>query len=583
MAGARQHLVVLVTALIDDFAWHQPNSLNLIQFLPLMTLSDPKKSPYSTRVIIAGFSVVVMLMIIMATVTMLRIDRIQSLVAEITHHYAKHVQLAHRMYHAARERSYVLVKLVHAEDLFERDAYALRFWALGHEVAQARQDLMQRDLDAEGRAMLEQQARATGKTVPIQEQVIDLAMANQGYAAMKLLTDYALPEQEQVLSALTAFIELENRKIELASRQAGDQVLNSKRLLMVTTLLIVLATLLIGYFVYSNMSGLMRGLANKTEQLRASVRELNFQKQALDEHAIVSIADPQGRITYVNDLFCAVSQYDRAELLGQDHRIVNSQRHPKGFFNDLWRTIASGRVWQGEVCNRRKDGSYYWVNTTILPIMDEAGQLERYVSVRTDISAIKQAEALLESNQERLEKLVEQRTAALAEREASFQRLSETDMLTGVANRRKFDEILQIEASRAQRHGLPLSLVMIDIDHFKSLNDSYGHQTGDAVLVEFARLISGSIRAHDLFARWGGEEFTLLAPLCDNDNTCQLANKLRQLVADHVFTDVGQVTASFGVATYQPDEAVDDLLSRADQALYAAKSGGRNRVEVRLG
>jgi len=541
---------------------------------------DHSKSPYSTRIIIAGFSVVVILMIIMAAAAMVRFERIDVLLTEITAHHARHVQLAHRMYHAARERSYVLVKLVHEDDALVRDEYAMRFWALAHEVAQARRDLVKGQLDAEELAMLEKQAHATDKTVPIQEKVIELATANRRHVAMVLLTDQALPAQEEVLSSLTAFIEMENRQIELASQQAGEQVLSAQRLLMVTALMAVLATFAIGYCVHCNMSGLMRGLSDKTEQLRASVRDLDFQKQALDEHAIVSIADPQGRITYVNDLFCAVSQYARDELLGKDHRIINSQWHPKAYFSAMWRTISTGRVWQGDVRNRRKDGSFYWVSTTILPIMDEAGQPERYVSVRTDITAIKEAEALLESNQERLEKLVEQRTAALAEREASFQRLSETDMLTGVANRRKFDETLLIEASRAQRHGLPLTLVMIDIDHFKSLNDTYGHQTGDAVLIEFSRLIAGSIRAHDFFARWGGEEFIILATLCNSEESRQFADKLRQLIANYVFPDVGHVTASFGVATYQPDEDVDALLSRADKALYAAKAGGRNRVEV---
>ncbi|MDP1526217.1 MAG: diguanylate cyclase [Rhodocyclaceae bacterium] len=528
----------------------------------------------------AGFGVVVVLLIAMTVVTMVRLERIQLLVAEINTQHSKHVQFAHRMYHAARERSYVLVKLVHEDDALVADDYAMRFWALGNEVAQTRRLLIKETLTPEEHALLGEQARATELTVPLQERVIELNGAQRRRDAMMILTDQALPAQEGVLSALTAFIALKNRQIERASLEASEQVRSAQVVLFSAMLLTVLASLAIGFYVQRNMSRMMRGLTDKTWQLNVSLRDLDFQKQALDEHAIVSIADPQGRITYVNDKFCAVSQYAREELIGRDHRIINSGQHPPSMFVDMWRMIASGATWQGEVCNRKKDGSLYWVSTTILPFLNAAGRPEHYISVRTDITSIKMAEMMLESNQERLEELVAQRTAELAEREAAFQRLSETDMLTGVANRRKFDETLLIETSRAQRHGLSLMLVMLDIDHFKKLNDTYGHQVGDSVLVEFAQRLASHIRAHDFLARWGGEEFAVLATLNDSEDPRQFADKLRALIAANEFSVVGHVTASLGLSIYRPDEDIDALLSRADKALYAAKANGRNRVEV---
>lgn len=539
-----------------------------------------QKSPYSTRIIIAGFGVVVVLLIAMSAATMVRIERIQTLVTKINAQHAKHVQLAHRMYHAARERSYVLVRLVHEEDALVADDYAMRFWALAHEVAQARRLLVKETLIPEEHALLDEQARAVAQTVPLQERVIELRGAHRRREAMAILTDQALPAQEAVLSSLTAFIALNNREIEQVGQEAGEQVRSAQVVLFSAMLLTVLVSLAIGVYVQRHMSSLMRGLTDKTWQLNASLRDLDFQKQALDEHAIVSIADPVGRITYVNDKFCAVSQYTREELIGRDHRIVNSGQHPPALFADMWRTIASGSTWQGEVCNRKKDGSLYWVSTTILPFLDVAGRPEHYVSVRTDITSIKMAEMMLESNQERLEVLVAQRTSELAEREAAFQRLSETDMLTGVANRRKFDETLLVETSRAQRHGLSLALVMLDIDHFKKLNDTYGHQAGDSVLTEFAQLVAVHIRAHDFFARWGGEEFAILATMNDSEEARQFADKLRALIAAHEFSVVGHVTASLGLSIYRSGEDIDAMLSRADKALYAAKANGRNRVEV---
>jgi len=195
---------------------------------------------------------------------------------------------------------------------------------------------------------------------------------------------------------------------------------------------------------------------------------------------------------------------------------------------------------------------YQQVSSTIY---DEADQIDKVVHLYSDITLQKRAEEVLKAQ-------------------------ATTDTLTGIANRRQFYSTLTAEMSRADRYRLPLAVIMLDLDHFKEINDTLGHQVGDDVLVELARLVSGVIREQDVFARWGGEEFVILAPSRDAEGMRQLAEKLRSAVESHSFPGVGRVTCSFGLAEYQPDEAIESFFKRIDAALYRAKENGRNRVEL---
>ncbi len=170
--------------------------------------------------------------------------------------------------------------------------------------------------------------------------------------------------------------------------------------------------------------------------------------------------------------------------------------------------------------------------------------------------------------------------AALQAANAELQRLATTDRLTGAWNRAHLEETLVGEMGRAERYQQPLSLLIFDIDHFKAINDTHGHLVGDEVLIELIRRIRAHLRAVDVLARWGGEEFVLLLPHCGAAEALQVAEKLRALVAESPFPVAGWVTASFGLAQWQPKESLDTWLKRADDALYAAKAAGRNRVRL---
>jgi diguanylate cyclase (GGDEF)-like protein len=173
-----------------------------------------------------------------------------------------------------------------------------------------------------------------------------------------------------------------------------------------------------------------------------------------------------------------------------------------------------------------------------------------------------------------------QRNELLRAQAAKLEELATTDVLTGTFNRRKFNELILAEIERVRRYGHPLSLLVVDIDHFKRTNDAHGHEAGDEVLIVLAGLIRAGIRATDSLARWGGEEFVVLSPEVSVEEAAGLAERLRSAAGTYKYSFVGRVTASIGVAQHRVGETPDELFARADEALYRAKEGGRDRVEV---
>jgi len=170
--------------------------------------------------------------------------------------------------------------------------------------------------------------------------------------------------------------------------------------------------------------------------------------------------------------------------------------------------------------------------------------------------------------------------AEMHNRIVELEKLSATDRLTGAWNRAHFDKTIAIELSRSVRYLQPLALIFFDIDHFKQVNDSYGHAVGDVVLRELVKVVRDNIRSSDMLFRWGGEEFVILAPSTSYRSAASLAETLRAKIEQHVIETVGHITISLGVAEHISDESENACLQRADAAMYAAKNGGRNRVVV---
>jgi diguanylate cyclase (GGDEF)-like protein len=163
---------------------------------------------------------------------------------------------------------------------------------------------------------------------------------------------------------------------------------------------------------------------------------------------------------------------------------------------------------------------------------------------------------------------------------AKIARLAAEDSLTGLYNRRKINELIQREIERSERYKKSFSVIMMDIDNFKQVNDRHGHLAGDQLLKMLAQILLDSIRHTDEVGRWGGEEFIVLCPETNMNGASSLANKIHQRLDSSVFNDYGKQTASFGVACFKEGDTLDSIIGHADEALYAAKNAGRNRVEV---
>ena len=305
---------------------------------------------------------------------------------------------------------------------------------------------------------------------------------------------------------------------------------------------------------------------------------LNEYKKAVDLSNIVSKTNQKGIITYVNDKFCEISGYSKNELIGKAHNIVRHPGMPKEAFKELWDTIKSKKSWNGVIKNMKKDGGEYTVDSTVIPILDLDGDIVEYIAIRHDITELVNAKEQLKA----INQLMKSKVDELHDMTSSLEYQATIDNLTGIYNRDKFEECFSDSMSKAYINHSKLSLILLDIDHFKAINDTYGHQAGDIVLKEISELISNNVKTSDIFARWGGEEFAILLPNTNLEGAYIFSEKLRKLIVDYNFSVVKKLTISFGVAELNEGENKMTLFEKADKALYLAKRNGRNRVEKAL-
>jgi diguanylate cyclase (GGDEF)-like protein/PAS domain S-box-containing protein len=273
----------------------------------------------------------------------------------------------------------------------------------------------------------------------------------------------------------------------------------------------------------------------------------------------ILISDAENRIIDVNPAFTSLTGYSREEVIGKNPSILSAGRQGPEFYAEMWQSINSRGEWQGELWNRRKSGEVFAEQLSIVAVRDEQGRLLHFVGAFTDISPIKQHQADLD-------------------------RIAHYDMLTSVPNRRLFGDRLEQAIARVRRHGKSLAVCYLDLDGFKPINDQFGHEGGDRMLVEIARRLESISRADDTVARLGGDEFVLLWNDISTEADCIRAlERVLEKVTEPMLLGDQQVSvsASIGVTLYPEDDVdADSLLRHADHAMYTAKQLGKNRYQI---
>jgi diguanylate cyclase (GGDEF)-like protein/PAS domain S-box-containing protein len=289
----------------------------------------------------------------------------------------------------------------------------------------------------------------------------------------------------------------------------------------------------------------------------------------------IVITDATGKIEWANPAFTTLTGYELEGIVGKNPRFLKSGMMGLDFYRTLWNTILDGEKWSGELWNLKKDGNMYCEEMHIAPVRAADETISNFVAVKHDITERKHAEQAADRAQEGLVLLNKE----LKEANAQILKISQTDSLTGLANRRTIDERMRYETARADRLGCAFSVILGDLDHFKSINDEHGHLVGDRVLVAAARVLAAQSRPYDLPARFGGEEFIVLLPESTMAEAMTIAQRIRTAISGVAVPELTRpITMSLGISTWGHGDTIGALVGRADAALYLAKRRGRNRV-----
>lgn len=291
------------------------------------------------------------------------------------------------------------------------------------------------------------------------------------------------------------------------------------------------------------------GTIQDVTQQQQAIRKNTYLLEIIDQYVMYIRVDKNGIILEASNSFCEKSGCIFEHIVGKNINIFKSNRTPRSLYERLWETIQTGQTFRCEIENNNFKEGTSWYHATISATYDESNQHTGYIAFYENIDD-----------------------------KVMYKKSSETDILTGLPNRYRLDRELALEVERSLRYKEPFSVILVDIDYFKEVNDNYGHQIGDLVLQEFAQILSNNIRATDIVGRWGGEEFLIVCSQTNADGALALAENLRKIIENFSFNTVAHKTASFGVTSYCENISTNLLFKNVDDALYRAKESGRNKV-----
>ena len=315
--------------------------------------------------------------------------------------------------------------------------------------------------------------------------------------------------------------------------------------LIIVFVLTLLLSLIMAIFVSKTPIEIQRKLYKANNRLKEF-------KSIIDKYVITTTTRPDSTIVEVSSAFEKISGYSKEELLGKEISIIKHPQRDKQIIKELWDTILEQKTWTGIIKNKKKNGEEYWLEQTIIPkINEENKNIENFLSISVDVTDKKELE-----------------------------KIATIDKLTNIYNRRMLDDFLKTEIEIANRHNEDLSLIIVDIDHFKIVNDTFGHLAGDNLLTSISKIILENIRNTDIFGRYGGEEFLIICRKTTKENAFVLAEKLRILIKEFKFDEIGHKTISLGISDFQKSDTVETLFKKADTALYEAKNTGRDKSVI---
>ena len=473
------------------------------------------------------------------------------------------MQLASQMAEIARSRTRLTGKMIYLEDYFEKDEISLQLDSLASSFATIRNRLIKLPLDEVEWALLEQQASIVPIILPSQRKAAELALEDDPASikeAQRLLYEVVLPGQDKTITYLLQFLEKQKQQIDSAtqiSSKAHQDLVNFNKLIFI---FVFFTAAIFATIIIVKIRNTESALIESKKQTQGALEELKLYENSFEYSGeAMVITDKQNRIVNINSAFFLLTGYSLKELIGKNPNVLASGKTPIETYQNMWLSLNEESFWQGELWDRKKNGEIYakWISISVL--RGPMGEVQNYIASFTDITERK-------STEERIE------------------HLAHHDILTGLYNRFSLGERLDQSILIAKREQKQIALVFIDLDKFKNVNDTYGHNIGDKLLKEVAQRIKGVIRENDIAARNGGDEFVVV--INDFGRTefiGYIAEKILNEISlpYHIDNHTLEVTPSIGISVYPNDgDDGETLLKNADVAMYHAKELGRNNFQL---